>query len=234
MANTSGKAYALNVLSPIKQSGENDRGYVEQVRTSIQNLGLHEQSPFANIPQTYLARLFILDDVVYESLPGADRIFNFSEILSIFSDKQRRAALPHQEHLKSKYLVFVSNFHGELDDYLEGMWLQEQTFIKTVWQHCVAFDQVNDLISFKEYIYKCQLDTTLFFNGSTDDSLQEQLKGLYVKQELANFAMENQGKSAEQLQQAYQQFISRVQLENLDGPSWKPAQSSLAVEGEAI
>jgi hypothetical protein len=43
---------------------------------------------------------------------------------------------------------------------------------------------------------KCQLTASLFFVGSNDESLDEQLKALYLKQECAEFAVENQGLKA--------------------------------------
>ena len=227
MANESGKAYALSILSPIKNGSVNDRSYTDSTREAIRKLELDENSPFARIPQTYTARIFILDDVRYESLPGADRVFYFSEVLSIFFDSIRTKVLPKEDHLKSKYIAFSSNFHGSLDSYLEGMWNNAGEDVAKVWQNCYGFENVKDAASFKTYMKKCQLDVTLFFNGSTDDSLPEQLKGLYLKQELAKFATANQGKSAEELQQAYKEFDERVQPKNLAQTSWQPGQSSL-------
>ena len=43
----------------------------------------------AKVPNTYLARFYILNDVFYQGFPA------------------------EEEHLKSKYLVFSSNFHGD-------------------------------------------------------------------------------------------------------------------------
>ncbi len=57
----------------------------------------------AKVPNTYLCRFCVLSDVPYQGKPA------------------------YLEHLKSDYLVFSSNFYGELEPYLEGMWnaLQE-------------------------------------------------------------------------------------------------------------
>ena len=59
----------------------------------------------------------------------------------------------------------------------------------------------------------------LFFNGSTDVSLNEQLKGLYLKQEFTQFAYDNQGKDAKSLQQAFQDFVKRTQPSK-PKPTW--------------
>jgi hypothetical protein len=232
MATKSGNATALTVLSPIKNGVIGEMSFAAITRERCLRLPIHEKSPLARVPNTYLARLFVLDDVFYESLPGSDSVFNFSDITSFFSDDARKSALPKKDHLQSKYLVFSSNFYGDLDNYLAGMWEKwayvdhgDQRDIRHIWEHCVAFDQVNDCNDFIRYIKKCQLDASLFFNGSTDDSLQEQLKALYLKQEFTKFVVAHQGKSAEEIQQDFKAFIDRVQPENMDGPSWRPGQS---------
>lgn len=227
MANTGGKAYALTTLAPIKNGMVGQTVFADEVRNRLRTWRLNENSPLARVPQTYFARFFVLDDVFYASTPGSDAVFNFSDILSLFSDKFRIAALPHEDHLKSKYLVFSSDFHGDPDSYLGNMWNAISDEIKSVWEYCYAFDKVQDAPGFIDYMKKCQLTANLFFVGSTDDSLEEQLKALYLKQELAKFAVDHQGQEAAELQQAFKAFIQRVQPDNLAGPSWKPGQSSV-------
>lgn len=234
MATKSGNATALTVLSPIKNGAIGETSFADITRERCMRLPIHEQSPLVKVPNTYFARLFILDDVFYESLPANDAIFNFSDILSIFSDSARKKALPHKDHLKSKYLVFSSNFYGDLDAYLTGMWENwsyndhqgVQRDVRHIWEHCVAFDRVTDCASFIAYIKRCQFEASLFFNGSTDDSLQEQLKSLYLKQEFTQFAIEHQGKSAAEIQQGFKTFIARVQPDNLTEPTWPPGKST--------
>ena len=234
MANTSCNAYDLTVLAPIENGCIGEISYAEILRNRLQDLPLHEDSPLAKVPNTYLARLFILDDVFYQCNTANDALFNFGDLFSFFSDRFRRAALPCKDNLRSKYLVFASDFHGDLDSYLQGLWdkwvvleKNERRDVRHIWEYCVGFDQVTDSASFIRYIKKCQLNATLYFNGSTDDPLKEQLKSLYLKQEFARFAVEHQGKSAAQLQTAFMQFIDKVQPENLDAPSWAPGKSSI-------
>jgi len=204
MANKSGNAYALTVLCPIlpglpKQApdGMNDQTHADLVRLQLQRLAVNELSPMARVPNTYLSRLWVLDDVPYQGRPAV------------------------LEHLKSNYLVFSSNFHGELDDYLRGMWTAIEPEIRAILKYCVGFDRVTDVTTFIDYVKRCQVETTFFFNGSTDEPLAVQLKSLYLKQELAKFAAANQGKSAADLQAAFNEFVARVQPANLERPTWK-------------
>jgi hypothetical protein len=202
MPNTSGSAYALTTLCPIKNGHTNNESNAILVRRILQQLD-EKNSPFAKVPNTYLARLFILDDVIFQSYP-------------------------HKlDTLQSKYLVFVADLHGGLDTYLDGMWENMHQEIKKIGQYLVEFENVNSSESFKAYIKKCQVTTTFYFNGSTDESLAAQLKSLYLKQEFSKFVYAHQGVSAKQLLQDFKAFIEKTDPKNLASPTWKPGVGKL-------
>jgi hypothetical protein len=203
MPNESGRAYGLTVLCPLGNDSQDDQSYAAIVRGHLRALAVDESSPMARVPNTYLCRMFVLDDVFYESDPA------------------------HEEHLQSKYLVFVAELHGNLDTYLEGMWREAQDTIRTVWQFCIGFHKVQNARDFVRYIKKCQVETTFYFNGSNDEPLAEQLKALYLKQELSKFVNEHQGQRPEQVQRAFKAFIDRVAPKNLASPTWRAGASSL-------
>lgn len=227
MANVSGKAYALTALIPIRNDHVGEIAFCDLVRDRLQNWNTLVNSPMAQVPQTYLCRFFVLDDVFIESLPGASALDATADYLPIVPNNIRKGVLPAHDHLQSKYIVFSSNFHGDLDTYLRGMWTAISAEIKEVFGFCYAFDQVDSADKFVAYIKKCQLKAALFFNGSTDDPLEEQLKGLYLKQEFSRFAVENQGLPTAELRKKFQEFIARVAPTNLNEPSWTPGQYSL-------
>lgn len=204
MANKSGKAYALTLLCPIrsgqpKNAGDvtTDQTYSSLIRRQLQELSVNEQSPMARVPNTYLCRLFILEDVLFQGLPAAE------------------------DHLKSKYLVFSANFHGDLEPYLTGFWPAIGPEISAILRHCVGFEDVTNAASFIRYVKACQVPTTFFFNGSSDEPLETQLKSLYLKQEFSRLVFENQGKSAAEQQTAFEAFVARTQPANLARPTWK-------------
>jgi len=116
MGNRFGNAYGLTVLIPVKQGTENNRAYDKLIRDQIQTWPKHNNSPLALVPNTYLARVFLLQDVFYEGAPAVE------------------------EHLKNKYIVFTSNFFGDLDAYLTGMWETINEVLKVLLKHCFAFE----------------------------------------------------------------------------------------------
>jgi hypothetical protein len=215
MANTSGRAYGLTTLCPIingqvsrinSLSQSSSESHDKEIRRILQALPLNENSIFANTPNTYLARLFILNDVFFQQ--GNDY---------------------KRDQLKSKYLCFNSNFHGELEPYLTSLWENNENQVREIWQHCVAFDQVSKAGDFVSYIKSCQVKTTLFFNGSNDEPLAQQLKALYVKQMFSEFVLTQQGNSGADIKQAFKYFLQRVQLNDIGSPSWKPGQTEVAL-----
>ena len=232
-SNISGKAYALTILSPIRNARAGDRSCADAVRDTLENWNQLQNSPMARVPQTYLARFFVLDDVFTESLPGANVFDTASDMLPVVPDSLRRAVLPAEEHLQSKYLVFSSDFHGDLDVYLQGMWQTIAPEVQGLWQHCYDFDTVKDAASFVAYMKRCQLTAALFFVGSNDEPLEEQLKALYLKQEFSRFALESQGLPTAELKVRYQEFIARVKPRDLAGPAWTPGQYSLLKHSDA-
>ena len=224
-SNISGNAYALTILSPIKDGFTQDEiAYADIVRDRLQSWNTEQNSPMMLVPQTYLCRFFVLDDVYTEALPGASALDTIFDWLPIMPDWARRCALPAEDHLKSRYLVFSSNFHcgpsGSVDDYLSGMWNAISDRVKDIWGYCYGFEAVNDADSFIAYMKKCQLTATLFFVGANDDPLEEQLKALYLKQEFTKFAIDNQGLSVPELRRNFQAFFERVQPANLSAPTW--------------
>jgi hypothetical protein len=131
MPNSSGRAYGLTTLCPLANDSQDEQSYAAIVKGLLRELPLDEQSPFAQVPNTYLCRLFVLDDVFFEGFPAAE------------------------DHLKSKYLVFVAELHGDLDTYLHGLWARAESSVRSIWRYCIGFDAVHDAATFVRYIKKC-------------------------------------------------------------------------------
>jgi hypothetical protein len=153
MANKNGNAYGLTVMCPILHGvpkrcadGMEGQTHAAYLRHLLQDVvRVSEDSPMAKVPNTYLSRFYILNDVPYQGKPA---------IL---------------EHLKNNYLVFSVNFYGELEPYLDGMWRVIEREIRDLLEHCFGFEKVNDSASFIAYIKKCQIETTFFFVGPTPE-----------------------------------------------------------------
>jgi hypothetical protein len=186
MGNTNGQIYGLTILSPIKEDEGIDICHATALRWYLAGLPRDSRSPFAQLSSTHLARLVVMDDVVYVGAPACE------------------------EHLKSRYLVFETNFDGDLDTYLTRMARELPDFVDAVWTHCVGYPGVADTSRWIEYMKKCQIETTFFFADVNNKTVQQNLRALESQSALAEFIEKNQGRPAAEIQREFGAFLETL------------------------
>lgn len=186
MANQSGTVYGLTLLCPIIEDDHLDICPSMQLRWYLGHLPRDHKSPFAQISSTYLARLVVLDDVVYVGTPACE------------------------EHLSSRYLIFETNFDGDLETYLTRLAQETPEFVDSVWKHCVGYPGLTDIDAFIAYMKKCQVNTTFFFADVNNSTVQQTLKALQTQAALARFIERHQGRSAAELQHAFGDLLKSL------------------------
>jgi hypothetical protein len=186
MANQSGQIYGLTILSPIIENDRIDICHATALRWYLASLPRDHTSPFAQVSSTHFARLVVMDDAVFVGAPA------------------------REEHLESRYLVFESNFDGDLDTYLTRMAREIPDTVDKVWTHCVGYPGVTDPAAFAAYMKKCQIETTFFFADVNNKTVQQNLKALQVQSAIAHFIERNQGKPAADIQKAFGVLLQRL------------------------
>lgn len=127
-----------------------------------------------------------MDDVVYVGMPACE------------------------EHLEARYLIFESNFDGDLDTYLERMAREIPDTVNAVWGHCVGYPGVENVAAFKAYMKKCQVKTTFYFADVNNKTVEQTLRALQTQSAVAAFIEKNQGQPADVLQKAFEQFVKAL------------------------
>lgn len=187
MPNRNGSVYGLTILSPIIDDDRVTPSHDLQIRSYLAHLSTSQDSPFALAPGTHLARLVVMDDVVYVGMPACE------------------------EHLKSKYLVFESNIdcdpNGDIDTYLDGLAEHVPQHLDAIWTHCVGYPGAADRQAFVNYMKACQLTTTFFFAAVNDKTVPETLKALQTQTAVADFITGHQGMDPATLQREFLQFV---------------------------
>ena len=186
MANVSGSVYGLTILSPIIDDSNADISHDCAIRQYLANLPNGRTSPFARVSGTHICRLVVMDDVIYVGTPAKE------------------------EHLGSKYLVFESNFDGELEPYLARMAKEIPDVVDSVWGHCAGYPGLLDVNAFVAYMKKCQITTTFYFADVNNHTVQSTLRALKVQASVANFIGKHQGKSPSELQAAFRALYESV------------------------
>jgi hypothetical protein len=197
MSNQNGQIYGLTILSPIIENDRLDICHATALRWYLASLPRDHTSPLAqpsptHFARTHFARLVVMDDVIFVGAPS------------------------REEHLKSRYLVFESNFDGDLDSYLRGMVETIPIFVDSVWKHCEGYPGISDPPAFVAYMKKCQIETTFFFADVNNKSVEQVLDALKVQSAVAHFIERNQGKSAAEIQQSLTRLLKA--LENTPTP----------------
>jgi hypothetical protein len=186
MPNQSGSIYGLTVLAPIKDDPHAEISHSVAIRMYLQTLPVDGKGPFGKVSSTHMARLVVLDDVVYFGMPSCE------------------------EHLKSKYLIFESNFDGQLEPYLKQLATEARDEVHNIWQHCIGYPGVQNVDAFVAYMKRCQVETTFYFADVNDKTVQQTLKALQTQSAVASFIEKNQGKPTDQLQAAFVEFMTRL------------------------
>jgi hypothetical protein len=184
MPNKNGSVYGLTILSPIIDDEKATPSHDLQIRSYLAKLSNRENSPFALAPATHLARLVVMDDVIYVGMPACE------------------------EHLNSKYLVFESNCDGDLDNYLGGLADSIPDHLDAIWKHCVGYPGAANRQAFIDYMKACQLDTTFYFAAVNDKSVSETLRALQTQTAVADFIANHQGADAATLRREFIQFVA--------------------------
>ena len=186
MANQSGSVYGLTILSPIIDDDKATPSHDLQIRKYLAALSTREESPFALAPGTHLARLVVMDDVIFVGSPV------------------------HEEHLNSKYLIFEANIDGDLDSYLGGLAATVPQYLDAIWQHCVGYPGAANRQAFVDYMKACQLTTTFYFAAVNDKTVTETLRALQTQTAVADFIATHQGADPVTLQREFIAFAARL------------------------
>jgi hypothetical protein len=208
MPNQNGSVYGLTILSPIINDEKASPSHDLQIRAYLATLPTGEESPFALAPGTHLARLVVMDDVIYVGAPAIE------------------------EHLQSKYLVFESNCDGDLDTYLTGLAAAAGQHLDAVWSHCVGYPGAANRKAFIDYMKACQIETTFFFAAVNNKSVPETLRALQTQRAVADFIAGHQGMEPARLQAEFADFATRLAAQPLPKPGSSGAPRPIKTGGK--
>lgn len=101
-----------------------------------------DPSPLASLPRTHLGRFVVVRDFAQDS------------------------AQPAEEHLPVPYLIFTSNFDGDLDSYLDELCALPDIY--AVWWRCIGCPKPAEGDLLKAYLKHNQIHTGVFFAAYGD------------------------------------------------------------------
>lgn len=183
----------LTTLAPIKSSAYGGRSHTsseQNVRIALakmptamqspatQRTGLN--SPFARNKRNHLARMFVLNDVVYNGRVGSNAVLGVVKRLLGRDDSM---APQHVDRLNASYLVFCADIDAITADgaplptelsaaqqrevrraYAKELWRTMELELQDVYSNCEGFEDVDTADDFADYLEKCHVETTMPFH----------------------------------------------------------------------
>jgi hypothetical protein len=183
MSNVAGKAYAMNVLTPMRPA------------------------------RTWLNRLiFMVARVVPATLAGllGLSIIHFARWVIIRRDQWPRIGQPSAS-LHNDYMLFVSNFNGTWDQYIDAFSDGLPGGLDLFWYSSTKYTHSIPITPFKNYIRANQIDTDYYYNATPDAAQRDIKAALRVRTALLALAEAHRTLAPPEFAVAYREALVAVQ-----------------------
>jgi hypothetical protein len=200
MSNIAGKAYAINVLTPMPPW-----------RTWIQNT------------------LFMLARVLPAQLSGllGLKLIHFARWVIIrrkqWPDPTRKGA----QTLDNDYMLFLSNFNGTWDQYIDAFADGIPSGLDLFWYASTKYPHSIPITTFKDYIGANQIQTNYYYNATPGAAQRDIKAALRVRREVLALAAVHARGDAAAFALAYRAALTRV-ANSLASPGYAPIASVAA------
>jgi hypothetical protein len=151
-----------------------------QLRTHLDGLD-QDDSPLARLPRTHMARWLIVPDMPVP--PGTNL----------------------RDPLGNQYLLFTSNFDGDVDSYLHELVELIPAEAAAIWSHCVGCPQPAEGVALKAYLHRNQVDSGFAFAAYGRASVAQIKTALDKRARLIDFVVRAQEMAPAERRQAFLQ-----------------------------
>lgn len=174
MSNTYGSFYGYTGLFPIRKDAKREVSHAIELRHVLSDLENGAGSLFSRTGLVHGARMFVLDDVVYNGHPTTE------------------------EHLQYEYLLLSLTFDGSLDVLAQRLAEHGGQDLEHVFNHCYGFSGVSSSGEAMLSFLKHGQVTTSFLYVEADGDLQETLRAFIAKKVIGEMLEQAQGASTEE------------------------------------
>lgn len=179
----------LTTFAPIRDSASGSpkhTSFTQDVRVALAKLPTALQSPatqktglnspFARNRRTHLARMFVLNDTVYNGRVGKNAL------LAVLT-KDDPSKIQDVDRLNTSYLVFCADIDAVEEDgaplpkelsptqrrrvrdaYARELWATMEDELRTIYVNCEGFEGVKTADDFAAYLNRCHVETTMPFH----------------------------------------------------------------------
>jgi hypothetical protein len=193
------KHTSLVTLSPIEYRHDDPEDRIATLSSTLEaEAGKpHHDQLLRQCPMLHMARAQIIDNVI--------------------------PAMGQQppDSLKSKYLLFVAEVDGGVDDFLDALyngpqypfdWEKEAAekkrhadFVNNTWGQCIGYPDDAGCVFFRQYMARCRIKVTLPF-AAYDFTVSEIDRAATIQAKFASFVEANQSAGPDELFKVWQEF----------------------------
>ena len=197
MSNVAGKAYAMNVVTPMRP-----------VRTWINRA------------------LFMVARAVPSKLEGllTLSIIHFARWVIIKRDQWPDLGQGKQS-LNNDYMLFCSNFNGTWDQYIDAFSDGIPDGLDLLWYSSTRYPHSIPITPFKGYIRANQIDTNYYYNSVPGAAQRDIKAALRVRRALLGLADVHRSGDVKAFGRAYREALGRV-ANSLASPGYAPIASN--------
>lgn len=184
MSNLAGKAYAMNVITPIKRW----QAYINKLHFWVLDL------PFFSRKLKGLITLSLI---------------HYARWVIVHPNQFPRLS-PEQpkEDLKYSYMLFFSNFNGSWKQYVDSFHMAIPKGLDLIWDHNIRYPKAVPLEPFHSYILHNQIWTEYYYNAYPMASSNDVKSALELKASLTKFIETTPAnETSEQFQERYFELL---------------------------
>ncbi|MCP5083254.1 MAG: hypothetical protein GY948_16315 [Alphaproteobacteria bacterium] len=197
MSNIAGKAYAMNVVTPMK--------------------------PWA----TWINRLLFMGARSLPNRLGGLlglSLIHFARWAIIKRDQWPDPNGDNSHNLNNDYMLFCSNFNGTWDQYIDAFSDGIPSGLDAFWFSSTKYPGSIPVTAFKDYITYNQIDTDYYYNATPGSAQRDVKCTLKVYVALLELAQNHKTEDPEAFAQAYREALGKVQT-CLGDPGYGPVAS---------
>ena len=185
MSNLAGKAYAMNVLTPLKRGQGWLQGLIYQAGRALPS----QLAGLMGLSLIHFARWVIIRPQDWPDLGQGP------------------------QRLQHDYLLFCSNFNGTWDQYIDAFSDGIPQGLDLFWYASVGYPHSLPITPFKDYIVHNQIDTDYYYNATPGASQRDIKAALRVMREVRRLAALHAGQAATQFAAEFRASLRAVQAD---------------------
>jgi len=205
MSNIAGKAYAMNVITPMPR-------WCTWIQTA----------------------LFMIARITPQTLSGllGLKLIHFARWVIIRRNQWPDPAGNGAQPLDEDYMLFLSNFNGTWDQYIDAFADGIPQGLDLFWYASTKYPHSIPISTFKSYITANQIQTNFYYNATPGAAQRDIKAALRVRRELLALADQHRGGDAAAFAKAYREALTRL-ASSLASPGYAPIASVATQKADA-